>query len=116
MPRRRRFEPWPWLVPIVESAKSFVVGGAPAMAVAATTAGPQVAAAAAEELRGAQSIIVCGYSLPDTGLFFQHLYAVGTIGEVFLRDFWVFNPDATLEDRFRSFLCQRAEGPFQHFP
>ncbi len=70
-------------------------------------------AAAAAALRGAENIFVCGYSLSETDTFFRYLYAVGSIGEATLRRFWVFNPDASLEGRFREFLGQQAEGRFQ---
>ncbi len=70
-------------------------------------------AAAAAALRGAENIFVCGYSLSETDTFFRYLYAVGSIGAATLRRFWVFNPDRSLEGRFREFLGQQAEGRFQ---
>ena len=70
-------------------------------------------AAAAGVLRDAENIFVCGYSLSETDTFFRYLYAVGSIGEATLRRFWVFNPDASLEGRFREFLGPQAENRFQ---
>ena len=61
-------------------------------------------AVAAAELRTAEEIFVCGYSLPETDLFFRNLYAVGTIGEASLRRVWVFNPDPGVKPRFSVLL------------
>jgi NAD-dependent SIR2 family protein deacetylase len=60
--------------------------------------------AAAKELSDAESIVICGYSLPETDQFFRYLYALGTVGGSGLRRFWVINPDEDLEPRFRA-LC-----------
>jgi hypothetical protein len=60
--------------------------------------------AAAKELSEAESIVICGYSLPETDQFFRYLYALGAVGGSGLRRFWVINPDADLEPRFRA-LC-----------
>jgi len=70
----------------------------------------RVWAAAAAELRSAEEIFVCGYSLPETDLFFRYLYAVGTIGEASLRRVWVFNPDASVKPRFEKLLGRQVRG------
>jgi len=64
----------------------------------------KVWAAAAAELRTAEDIFMCGYSLPEADMFFRYLYAVGTIGEASLRRVWVFNPDAGVKPRFSALL------------
>jgi hypothetical protein len=43
---------------------------------------------AAKELKGATSIVVCGYSLPETDSFFRYLYGLGTEGGEPLERFW----------------------------
>ena len=68
---------------------------------------------AAEELTDASSIYVVGYSLPETDSFFRQLYALGTVGETLLERFWVFNPDASREQAFRSMLGQGARDRFE---
>lgn len=70
----------------------------------------KVWAAAAAELSSAEQIFVCGYSLPETDLFFRYLYAVGTIGEASLRRVWVFNPDADVKSRFERLLGRQVRG------
>ena len=71
---------------------------------------------AARELSEAENIFVIGYSMPETDSFFRHLYALGTVGKAMLRRFWVFNPDSSLEARFRSLLGPAAEDRFQYHP
>lgn len=48
---------------------------------------------AGRALSGAESIYVCGFSMPPTDQFFKYLYALGTIGEKLLRRFAVFDYD-----------------------
>ena len=71
---------------------------------------------AAEELEGAESIFVLGFSLPPTDAFFSYLYALGCVGGVPLRRFWVFNPDSSggVEGRFRQLLGPGAAERFQY--
>lgn len=70
---------------------------------------------AASELSDAEDIFVIGYSLPETDAFFRHLYALGTVGEVPLKRFWVFNPDPQVEERFRTLLGPGALARFRYF-
>lgn len=70
---------------------------------------------AAKELSEAENIFVMGYSMPETDSFFRHLYALGTVGDKTLRRFWVFNPNADLERRFRELLGPGANRAFQFF-
>ena len=60
--------------------------------------------AAINELREAEYIIVCGYSLPPTDQFFKFLYALGTVGEVRLKRFCVLDPNPEVENRFKELL------------
>jgi len=79
----------------------------------------KVWAVAAAELRTAEEIFVCGYSLAETDLFFRYLYSVGTIGEASLRRFWVFNPDPGVKPRFEALLGKQVlsqPGRFLLFP
>src|SRR5439155_5247930 len=48
---------------------------------------------AATLLSEAENIIVIGYSMPETDAFFRYLYALGTVGPVMLKRFWVCDSD-----------------------
>jgi hypothetical protein len=69
---------------------------------------------AAKELESAKEIIVIGYSLPETDFFFRYLYALGTVGPTIIRRFAVFNPDDSVEGRFRSLLGRGALSRFKY--
>lgn len=73
---------------------------------------------AALELSQAENIIVIGYSMPETDAFFRYLYALGTVGPVLLKRFWVFDPDTTgvVKERFENLLGHGAKPRFQYFP
>lgn len=71
---------------------------------------------AARELADAESIYVLGYSLPETDSFFRQLYALGTVGDTILEKFWVFNPDVSRMEVFRSLLGPGARNRFRYFP
>lgn len=71
--------------------------------------------AAASELSTAENIIVSGYSLPDSDQFFRYLYALGTVGDLRLKNLWVFDPDPAVEGRFRALLGQAVEPRFKFF-
>ncbi len=75
-------------------------------------------ALAAQQLAEAENIFVIGYSLPQTDVFFRLLYAIGTIGDVPLNRFWVFNPDDSGETelRFKTMLGPGAIQRFKYFP
>lgn len=72
--------------------------------------------AAATELTDAENILICGYSLPPTDQFFRYLYALGTIGEARLKRFWVFNPDNSIDERFKALLGPEAKSRFKFYP
>jgi hypothetical protein len=73
-------------------------------------------AGSAKELESAKEIIVIGYSLPETDFFFRNLYALGTVGETFIRRFAVFNPDASgqVKGRFQSLVGPGARDRFEY--
>lgn len=78
---------------------------------------------AADHLREAQHIFVCGYSLPQTDGFFKLLYSLGTAGGNPLRSFEVMDPDPAANDRFKELLGPGArdryrfhKGYFADFP
>ena len=64
------------------------------------------------ELRNATSTIVCGYSLPPTDSFFQYLYGLGTVGDVPLERFWIFDPSDEVHRKFRELLGPGARARF----
>jgi len=71
---------------------------------------------AAQELSGAESIFVIGFSLPPTDSFFEYLYSLGTVGKP-LRRFWVVDIDQTgeIEKRYKRLLGPAAEQRFNYF-
>jgi NAD-dependent SIR2 family protein deacetylase len=73
---------------------------------------------AAQELCEAENIFVLGYSLPPSDAFFRYLYALGTVGTVTLKRFWVFNPDKSpdVRQRFEDLLGPGARARFSYFP
>ena len=71
-------------------------------------------ACAAEELSEAESIIVSGFSLPETDSFFRYLFALGTAGPTRVKRFWVFDPDRRVEDRFRALVGRHVERCFEY--
>lgn len=72
---------------------------------------------AADALSKADTIVVIGYSLPESDAFFRYLYALGTVGDATLRRFWLFDPDSTgtVEPRYRGLLGPGARRRFKHF-
>jgi hypothetical protein len=74
--------------------------------------------AAATELATAENIFVCGYSLPPSDQFFRYLYALGTVGDLRLKKFWVYDPDPTgaVRQRFEMLLGQAVMPRFEFFP
>lgn len=72
---------------------------------------------AARQLSDAENIIVCGYSLPETDVFFKHLFALGSVGSSLIRHFWVIDPDPDrrVEERFRAMLGKAALSRFIMF-
>lgn len=59
---------------------------------------------ASKELSEADKIIIIGYSLPETDIFFKYLFALGTVGKVLLKGFYVIDIDKKVDERFQKFL------------
>lgn len=70
---------------------------------------------AARELSEAENIFIIGYSLPESDSFFRYLYALGSVGPTPLKRFWVFNPDQTVDVKFRSILGPGAQTRYRFF-
>jgi hypothetical protein len=71
---------------------------------------------AAAELQTASTIVVCGYSLPESDSFFRYLYGLGTAGRTLLERFWVFDPSPDVRGRFQSLLGPGAQARFEFRP
>jgi len=71
---------------------------------------------AANKLEEAENIFVMGFSLPETDIFFKHLYALGTVGETPLKRFRVFDPDntGTVKGRYEKLLGPGALARFEY--
>lgn len=65
-------------------------------------------AAAAEEIQGAEQIVVIGYSLPPTDTFFQYLLALGLRKNTRLNRVVIVNPDMSPDygNRFKNIFSQ----------
>ncbi|MFC1980906.1 hypothetical protein ACFLVN_01515 [Chloroflexota bacterium] len=64
----------------------------------------QVWRKAASELKDTENIFVLGYSLPNTDMFFHYLFALGVEMKTILKNFYVYNPDRSVEERFKTLL------------
>jgi hypothetical protein len=71
---------------------------------------------AAAELATASTIIVCGYSLPESDSFIRYLYRPGTAGKTLLERFWVFDPSPDVRGRFQSLLGPGTQARFEFRP
>lgn len=70
---------------------------------------------AASCLESAENIYVIGYSLPETDSFFRYLFALGSESKSRIKRFWVFDPDAGVEERFRELIGRGIESRFKFF-
>jgi hypothetical protein len=70
----------------------------------------------AKELEKAENLFIIGFSLPETDVFFRHLYALGTAGQTPLKKFWVFDPDNSgkVEKRYQQLLGPGAKARFNY--
>lgn len=59
---------------------------------------------AAKELSDAESIIIVGYSNPETDQYFKYLLSLGIEGETMIKNFWIIDPDAAVVEKFRK-IC-----------
>ena len=64
----------------------------------------------------AENIVVIGYSLQETDAFFRYLFALGSDSRTLIRRFWVFDPDSSASDRFKSFIGRGIEDKFLAHP
>lgn len=69
--------------------------------------------AASELLATATCIYVIGYSVPDSDLFFRHLFSLGTASQTKLEKIVFLSPDQAALGRFRMFLSKSAERSLQ---
>ena len=65
---------------------------------------------AAAELSNAEQVFVSGYSLIATDTYFKYLFALGSVGPSRIRTFAVYDPDAQVEERFRTLLGPGVRG------
>ena len=70
---------------------------------------------AARELKEAERLFVIGYSCPPSDVFFQYLYALGSVGDVVLKHFVVINPDRSVAGRFEDMLGPGAKSQFDYW-
>ncbi len=73
---------------------------------------------AAKELGNAENIIVIGYSLPPTDMFFKYLFALGINSDAHLEKFIVINgPNGeSTRSQFEGLLGPMTEDSFQFYP
>jgi hypothetical protein len=65
---------------------------------------------AAHRFKEAHAIVVIGYSWPNGDQFFHHLFALGSIGDTFLRTFIVADLSEIVPNRFRVDLLGTQQG------
>ena len=68
---------------------------------------------AARHLAEAEYIVIVGYSVPPTDHFFHYLYALGTMSPTRVKKFLVYNPDPSIEDRYRRLLGPTTNSRFE---
>jgi hypothetical protein len=61
------------------------------------------------ELTKAENILICGYSHPETDIFFKYLFALGISGDSIIKNFVVYDPEAEIEDKYRNILGRSIE-------
>ena len=59
---------------------------------------------AARHFSEAEYIFIVGYSYPLSDEFFRYLYALGSVGDSWLKQILVFNPDGDVNERIRGLL------------
>jgi hypothetical protein len=57
---------------------------------------------AASVLSAAELIVVIGYSMPETDVYFKYLYSLGVDSPKYLNKLIIINPDGNLDSKFRS--------------
>ena len=71
-------------------------------------------ARAGQHLAEAEHLVIIGYSVPPTDHFFHYLYALGTMSPTRLKKIVVYNPDSSVEQRYKRLLGPTAISRF-HF-
>lgn len=66
-------------------------------------------------LSAAEVVVVIGYSLPDTDLFFRQFFALASISDTIIREFWLIDPEPPLQ-RFQMLLRSTLESKQGRFP
>ena len=61
------------------------------------------------ELTKAENILICGYSHPETDIFFKYLFALGISGDSIIKNFVVYDPKKDIEGKYRSILGRSIE-------
>jgi NAD-dependent SIR2 family protein deacetylase len=70
---------------------------------------------AVQELSQAQNIIIIGYSLPETDMFFRYLFALSAERRTRVKHLWVFDPDTSVHDRFECILGAGIKGRYKAY-
>ncbi len=73
-------------------------------------------AQAAKEISEAKYIIIIGYSLPPSDLFFQYLLALGMLDIHRIKAFWVIDPAEATIKRYREFIGDPIKAAFRESP
>jgi len=68
---------------------------------------------AANELGEAEQIYVIGYSLPESDMFFRHLYALGAVGKRRLKRFVAIDPEESVGAKYRLLLGGHASRGYE---
>jgi len=68
---------------------------------------------AAKEISGAKHIIIIGYSLPPSDLFFQYLLALGMLDIHRIKSFWVIDRASETIQRYKDFIGEPIKAAFQ---
>ena len=61
------------------------------------------------ELTKAENILICGYSHPETDIFFKYLFALGISGDSIIKNFVVYDPKKEIEEKYRNILGRSIE-------
>lgn len=73
-------------------------------------------ASAARDLASADTIVVCGYSLPPTDYWFRLLLAASSVDGATLRRFYVFDKNPSIEQHYGQLLAGEAKEGYRFHP
>lgn len=68
------------------------------------------------ELTKAENILICGYSHPETDIFFKYLFALGISGDSIIKNFVVYDPNKEIEEKYRNILGRSIEERYIYEP